>query len=209
MAIFSCRPCGVWWSWWQWESEEETKDRQKKSNYSGNIFLFSFCVAFLFLLFLRSGGRKDSPLFPPGIIGAFASYIFHQKMVYLVYLPRTMIMWFVTRPHLWRCLVTRKLSPVCCGWIKARCAVRAGITPLEFGTSRLGLTNRRWYVCAVTIFDLLMIKFHLYWSCWGFLRDWKCAPLSARSHAFLVLPKRQDNSLDTQARRYFSCFGLF
>ena len=47
-----------------------------------------------------------------------------------------------------------------CGWIKARCAVQAGITPFDFGTSKLESTNRRWYVSAVTVLDLLKIKLH-------------------------------------------------
>lgn len=168
--MFSCRPFGVWWSWWWWESEEEAKDQQKKSNYTGNIFLLKLLLLVLFCVLFRSG-RGRPPLFSHIIIGAFVRKIHPNKkrylarpycvcvcclcwtilndkpMVNLRYLSRKVILWFVTRPHSWRCLVTQRLSPVYCGWIKARCAVQAGITPFEFGTSLLGLTNRRWYVC--------------------------------------------------------------
>ena len=83
-----------------------------------------------------------------------------KPVVHLSCLSLTLTMWFVTRPHSWRCLVTQRLSPVYCGWIKARCAVQAGITPFECGTFQLELTNRRWYVCAGTILDFLKIKLH-------------------------------------------------
>lgn len=38
---------------------------------------------------------------------------------------------------------------MCCGSIRARCAVQAGITPFESGTSLLGLISRHWYVCVL------------------------------------------------------------
>ena len=95
-------------------------------------------------------------------------------------------MWFVTRPHSWRCLVTQRLSPVYCGWIKAQCAVQAGITPFECGTSLLELTNRRWYVCAGTILDFLRSNYIVPRVLVIKIPDWKCACLSARSHKYKV-----------------------
>lgn len=47
---FSCRPYGIRWSRWRWESEKETEDEQKKSNYTGKIFLpLKLLVLFLVL----------------------------------------------------------------------------------------------------------------------------------------------------------------
>lgn len=57
-GMFSCRPFRVRWSWRQRESEEEAKDRQKKSNYTGNIFLLTVSVSVLFPWLRRGGGFR-------------------------------------------------------------------------------------------------------------------------------------------------------
>jgi len=69
--MFSCRPFGVRWSGRQWESEEEAKDRQKKSNYKGNIFLLKLPFLLFLLLLFRSGGVEAFASFTHMIIDRF------------------------------------------------------------------------------------------------------------------------------------------